>query len=143
MVRLCRKCNIEKPVTEFHKNKSRKDGLQSWCKACQQESTYAWRAENLERANAISRRSYENRGREAQRGKLYGMQPGEYDTMLALQDGRCAICGRAPYDRPLDVDHDHVTKRVRGLLCRQCNSGIGKLQDSVELLMKAVKYLEP
>lgn len=139
-MRTCSRCGIDKPTTEFHKASRRRDGLQTWCKICQREQVYAWRAANPEKAAATQRRSYERRGRETQRGRLYGLQPGEYDTLFALQDGKCAICQR---ERLLDVDHDHATKRVRGLLCRLCNTALGKFDDDPALLLRAVKYLEP
>jgi hypothetical protein len=66
--------------------------------------------------------------------------------MLAKQNGVCAICGKRPEDdrlgHGLAVDHDHVTGVNRGLLCRDCNIGIGKLGDSISGLMRAVRYLE-
>ena len=71
----------------------------------------------------------------------YGLAPGEYEKMLDDQDGRCAICGVEPGARPLSVDHCHETGVVRGLLCHGCNTGIGFLKDSTDLLKKAVKYL--
>lgn len=53
--------------------------------------------------------------------KTYGLQPGEYQTLLDAQDGRCAICTRVPRNRRLAVDHSHFTGRVRALLCYTCN----------------------
>lgn len=63
--------------------------------------------------------------------------------MSAEQGGVCAICGGTnPSGHRLAVDHDHETRRVRGLLCHACNAGIGKLRDSPDLLRKAIDYLE-
>ncbi len=58
--------------------------------------------------------------------------------MLAEQDGLCAICREAPADQ---VDHDHATKRVRGLLCFNCNGALGQFRDRPELMLRAVAYL--
>lgn len=58
--------------------------------------------------------------------------------MLAEQDGRCKICGQL---KKLNVDHDHATGEVRGLLCHGCNVGIGFFRDSPELLRSAIDYL--
>jgi len=77
-------------------------------------------------------------------GKKYGLSPSEYGEWMIAQDGRCAICltsDPAPWDQ-LSVDHDHVTGRVRGLLCMRCNSCIGQAGDDPERLRKAVRYLE-
>ena len=60
--------------------------------------------------------------------------------MLADQDGKCAICTK-PFPGRIAIDHDHRTGRVRGLLCTSCNTGIGKLGDDPELLLRAISYL--
>jgi hypothetical protein len=70
----------------------------------------------------------------------YGISLEEYDAMLARQGGRCATCKRRPVGR-LCVDHCHVTGKVRGLLCRKCNIGIGHLDDDTEVLQSAADYL--
>lgn len=62
--------------------------------------------------------------------------------MLTSQGGTCAIChGTATVGR-LAVDHCHLTGKVRGLLCTNCNTALGKLKDSKELLLNAINYLE-
>ncbi len=75
--------------------------------------------------------------------RLYDMSIGQYEELLASQGGGCAICEELPSGkrRYLCVDHDHVTGKVRGLLCHSCNRGLGLLGDSVELLEKATEYL--
>lgn len=57
----------------------------------------------------------------------YGLTPEAYDRLLWSQGGACAIC-RKTQDKPLDVDHNHLTGVVRGLLCNPCNQGIGYLR---------------
>ena len=57
--------------------------------------------------------------------RTYGISSEEYEKILKDQKGRCAICGRFPSRRRLDVDHNHVTGEVRGLLCHRCNRGLG------------------
>jgi hypothetical protein len=52
------------------------------------------------------------------------LPPGEYAAMLERQHGVCAICGNPPKTRRLDIDHDHRTGAVRGLLCHRCNRGL-------------------
>lgn len=78
--------------------------------------------------------------------KRYGLTVETYDAMLASQHGACAICGSTdPKGRKgspfFVVDHDHATGAVRGLLCAPCNSGLGLLMDSTEILEKALAYL--
>lgn len=75
--------------------------------------------------------------------KRYGITLQEYDNMLAAQDGVCAICGKeCRKNMFLSVDHDHETGAIRGLLCDDCNNGLGKFFDDVSLLQKAIDYLD-
>ena len=86
-----------------------------------------WRTKNPKRAA------------DANRKKLYGLSSTEYDFLLLIQHGNCAICER-PMDKP-HVDHDHDTGFVRGLLCKTCNLGIGHLKDDPNLLRAGAVYL--
>ncbi len=75
----------------------------------------------------------------------YGITPEDYDQMLVKQHGCCGICGvDAPSrgNKYFAVDHCHKTGRVRGLLCNECNRGMGLLRDSSDLCRKAAEYLE-
>ena len=78
--------------------------------------------------------------------KLYGVTQADYERLLAEQGGCCAICGSASPgghgNKYFSVDHDHVTRKVRQLLCAFCNSGLGYFKDSLDRLRKAVSYLE-
>ena len=77
----------------------------------------------------------------------FDMSVEEYDRMLAAQNGVCAICKQPETHlrngklKALAVDHDHKTGKIRGLLCSDCNTGIGKLKDSIDVLTSAVQYL--
>lgn len=72
----------------------------------------------------------------------YGITLDEYRTICELQNGVCAICGQPPRGkRRLCVDHDHKTRRVRGLLCHYCNRALGFLNDDPARLEKALAYL--
>lgn len=74
----------------------------------------------------------------------YGIDLIIYNRMFQEQEGCCAICGRhqSEFKLSLAVDHCHITHKVRSLLCSNCNSGIGNLKDSKEMLIKTIKYLE-
>jgi recombination endonuclease VII len=80
--------------------------------------------------------------RNAFREKLYGLSLVEYREKLVAQNGLCAICGGPPGKRSLNVDHDHVSGKVRDLLCPTCNVGLGGLRDDPVLLRKAADYIE-
>lgn len=73
--------------------------------------------------------------------RRYGLQVGDYEAMLAAQDGHCALCPRGPGDRWLAVDHCHETGRVRGLLCAPCNRAIAVLGDGPAGLQRALEYV--
>jgi hypothetical protein len=84
------------------------------------------------------------RGEPARRSQLklyYGLSLEEYNALLTLQNGACAICEEKS-DRTLCVDHCHLTRLVRGLLCRRCNLGLGYFRDHPMLLLKAIFYLQ-
>lgn len=79
-------------------------------------------------------------------GKLqsvFGINIEEYNTLLAGQNGGCAICQKPPQQnkKRLAVDHCHKTQKVRGLLCSTCNQAIGLLKDDASLLQSAILYL--
>lgn len=74
--------------------------------------------------------------------KLYGITQSRYEEMEAQQGGKCAICEGPPGSRKnLDVDHDHATREVRGLLCHPCNTGIGQLKERPVILLRAIGYI--
>ena len=83
-----------------------------------------------------------------ERKRKFGLTPEEYGKMLLAQGNKCAICGneetatRLDKTKSLAVDHDHKTGKVRGLLCCECNQGLGKFRDSREMLLSAARYLE-
>lgn len=74
--------------------------------------------------------------------RKYGITVSTYEAILHQQGGGCAICGGPPTAsfRCFDVDHDHVTGVVRGLLCRRCNTGLGYIEAGFH--EQAVAYLE-
>ena len=70
----------------------------------------------------------------------YGITPEDYDKMYQSQDGKCAICDLVT--AKFYIDHSHESHRIRGLLCLNCNWGLGHFRDSAKLLTKAIKYLK-
>ena len=76
--------------------------------------------------------------------RRYGITLAAYDNLLRAQGGGCAICGRSPdeFKRAFAIDHDHKTGVIRGILCPDCNRGLGGFHDSPELLRKAADFLE-
>ena len=83
-------------------------------------------------------------------GKHYNIErtykiPAEtYEGMLASCSGLCQLCNGKPVGigNTLHVDHNHVTGKIRGLLCSNCNTSLGGFQDNQEVLLKAIDYLK-
>lgn len=74
--------------------------------------------------------------------RTYGLTVDQFNAMTIAHAGTCAICGDSESSvGMLHIDHDHVTGRVRGLLCRACNLGIGKLKDNAVIVQAAADYL--
>lgn len=76
----------------------------------------------------------------------YGLTSEGFNELWISQNGKCAICSvdmlpRGRKKQSACVDHNHITGDVRGLLCRECNNGIGCLKDDPEILKSAIKYL--
>jgi hypothetical protein len=87
-------------------------------------------------------RTKEQRRKASLRAK-YKISESDYMLLNEVQGGLCAICGRKPSGkRPvLCIDHCHKTGRIRGLLCMNCNSGLGYFHDNPERMQKAARYL--
>ena len=95
-----------------------------------------WRNKNPEKALARSRAS-NNRFH-------YRIEKEEREYMHKKQEGRCAICLREEKHIPgkyLQIDHNHKTKQVRSLLCGNCNTGIGRFDDNIQVIQNAIEYL--
>ncbi|MFF0790381.1 endonuclease domain-containing protein [Streptomyces spiralis] len=113
--RTCTGYRKRKPLSDFHRDGS--GGHLTRCRACRSVTRKAWRDSYSEKQSAYRRRSKLSR---------YGLTEDEYEAMLAAQQGGCAMCGQqCQTERRLAVDHDHVSGRVRGLLCLTCNRGLG------------------
>jgi hypothetical protein len=97
------------------------------CKPCHNEVVRANRLEN----HGSTRSFHLNR--------RYRVDESQVAWMILQQGGVCALCASG---KPDHVDHDHRTKRVRGILCFNCNRGLGKFGDDVELMGRAIDYLE-
>ena len=75
--------------------------------------------------------------------RSYGITIEQYNKMLIKQDFKCAICGKhqSELKRALHVDHDHEIDEIRGLLCQQCNAGLGFLKDDPKIIEGALNYI--
>lgn len=72
--------------------------------------------------------------------KHYNITGKEFDLLLKSQNYCCAICNKH-IAKNLSVDHNHITGKIRGLLCQKCNQALGMLEDNVDFFENAIKYL--
>jgi len=149
MVQICSKCKIPKPLSEFHKKKTKR-GVATECKACANNRYKAWRQKNPGKHSASQTRYLHSpkgkimrkrTGRKAHLKYCFDITIEEYDRVLEEQSSVCAICGGLNNDgRRLFIDHDHDTGKIRGLLCNQCNTWLGRY-DNKAYLSSVQKYL--
>ena len=154
MTKTCTKCKVEKSVSEFHKHSGTKDGLSGWCKECRKEAHRKDYIKHKTRYQKQRKEYYQkNKKRFAKKWLLdkYNIDEKQLDIALdKRKDGVCAICGKPAEESKnstgdgfaLKVDHNHETGEVRGLLCTQCNLGLGFFNDSIENLILAIGYLD-
>ena len=118
-----------------------------YCRPCVREYDRAWRAKDPDKRRAIDaarsrrwRRANPEKAREQLLRQLYGLTPERFVEILHAQGDVCAICEKPSTD--YCVDHCHETNRVRGILCRPCNIGLGQFRDDPDLLLVAAHYVE-
>lgn len=149
----CGVCKEDKPLEAFHRQASSKDGRAWLCKPCSQIRRREWRSKRKDYDKEYHKRRYaanpeyykEKALRWYRNNKLkhkcykFNISPSTYQKLAEGQEGKCALCLK---ERPLVIDHDHLTKKVRGLLCNTCNLSLGMFEDSIPILRKAIKYLK-
>lgn len=133
----CSLCKKILPSTEFNTNPYR---CKSCCKIYHRAYYESHKNGDRQRRWAFQA-THPDEVRNAWLKRIYGITLEEYNRQLKRQRGLCAICQGTNNGKTLHVDHDHKTKRMRGLLCRLCNLGLGDFKDNVELLRKAMWYL--
>ena len=104
------------------------------------EYYYRTKLKNPERL-IKNRKAYRLKTGLTMRLKEYGLSLENYNLLLEKQNSLCAICYKV-FDVALDIDHCHKTLKVRGLLCKSCNVGLGYFKDNQETLLNAAKYLK-
>lgn len=167
MLRVCRKCGVEKSLEDFAKHSACEHGRLWTCKECKNAYHRAYMAKNAEQRDKkrASRREWRwdrtDENEKARQWRLnnpekqklidrrsllkrqYGLSLEDYDRMVEAQNGKCAICKRTqPEGKPMHVDHIHETNQVRALLCGNCNTALGLFGDNVESIRAAADYVE-
>ena len=136
----CFTCKKPKSLNEFSSASLRKGQCLECGRKASRKSYYKHRSSQIERSREY-RKLNPNAGRDAKFRYKYGISLEQYNSILKSQNGVCAICNKSS-DRLLDVDHNHSTGLVRGLLCRACNLGIGQFRENPSIIRKAIVYLE-
>lgn len=149
MNKVCSKCNLEKDLSLFHKKKNGFLGTKAECKTCcaeWQKSHYRKPGIKERRIRRQSSDSYQLYIRKFRLRRKYGLSLEQYQQMLIAQNHKCAICSTTkPGGRSkkyFAVDHNHITNKVRQLLCSRCNTVLGHVQDNQNLLLKMIDYLK-
>lgn len=132
----CSRCGVLKSLWEFNRCNKASNGRQGNCRECSRDvgklATTRRRASEYYQENKEA--NFFTRIR-----RVFKLSVEQWDEMMLKQGGMCAICDE---ESKLGVDHDHVTGNVRALLCNQCNSAIGLLNESPTTIRKAAGYIE-
>ncbi len=147
--KVCSKCKVDKPYSEYFKDNLRKIGIRCKCKECCKAETIEWREKNRSEYNnyaAAWRAKNPDKQHATDIKRHYKLSIEEYNSMLAAQKLGCKICGKQ-HDPSLKrgrlyVDHCHNSGQVRGLLCSACNSAIGYFNHDASIMRKAIAYLK-
>ena len=149
----CTKCHTAKETSSFSKRINTKSGLSAWCKPCANAYSIAWYKSNPEKQREKKRLWRQNNPDKAKHQyrqdalKNYGLSIEDWEVLFKNQNGLCAICEQPQAVclngelKRLAVDHCHLTGKVRGLLCDNCNKGLGLFKDQPKLLNRASEYL--
>lgn len=146
----CGRCKEIKVINEFYKSKQTKNGYSSWCKQCYKEYRTKWRNNNRERVRELNRKYGKGRKRDPIKiknsflKKKFGITVDYINNLTEKQNGICAICLKQPNGRwkSLNLDHNHETGTLRGMLCISCNRVLGLVGDNIDTLQRAIVYLK-
>ncbi len=148
---ICPYCNTARLARGDIVRKAQKEGKELWCLPCRNKTKihkptkYVGTAPERKRQAS---REWKNKNPEKVANKRYKFRYGitltEYELKLKQQNYKCLICNIEEKDsrnKKLVVDHNHLTNEVRGLLCHNCNCGLGHFKDNMQILKTAIKYL--
>ena len=146
----CTRCQQTKPFTEFFRGRINKDGSQGYgakCKDCireyQLELYHKLPVEKKRQRKDPSVQSLDvNYFKRYKLNRYYNITLEEYHKMYNDQNGKCYICEKEIFGREVKVDHNHLTGKVRKLLCHNCNTSLGLLNEDVKIFEKCIEYLK-
>lgn len=140
---LCKSCDTYKSKDQFYKDNSRLCGIVPYCKVCANKRNTDWRLRTDYTNKSKERRKI--LGRKWQLKTKFGLTEQNFKEILESQGNKCGICDSSEPggNGTWHVDHDHLTKKIRGILCGKCNHLLGFAKDSPKILRDAAIYLEP
>ena len=144
-LKVCSKCQTEQPIANFSRRARSADGLQPQCKECSRAAKAEWYAKNPEAVRQRTREWYhKNPGKKIaeHRRRRYGISPEDVIALRQAQGGKCPGCQRDLTTVRECVDHDHVTGKVRGLLCYRCNTFLGLMEARPDDSRRLIEYLK-
>lgn len=114
--KICSKCKLNKEIKNFTIKKQNKNGFNDICKSCEK-----FRKIML----------------------IYKIDESFFNAMLNFQGNKCDIC-KISFEnlKDIHIDHNHDNNKIRGLLCGNCNTGIGLLKENIEIMQKAINYIK-
>jgi hypothetical protein len=141
----CKHCKGEKELSHFYRTKTKWGGISHRCKKYHAQYIKFWKNKDKstflkkerDKYNSLSPKVKKNRHLR----KTYGITIAQFTDMLERQQNKCAIGEESLTKNTAHVDHCHKTGKVRGLLCKKCNLGLGNFNDSMLKLNKAITYL--
>ena len=140
MTKICTRCEIEKPLSEYPNRGGKQTHLlKSHCKKCRYKEHNGWIKENPDRIAGYREKDVWTLTKRCAR---YGIDPEQLANKYEKQDKCCAICGTEILLENSAIDHNHQTGEFRGILCKLCNRALGMFRDSTKVLLNAVEYLE-
>lgn len=142
----CNRCRQTLAIENFSRDASRNDGYSYACKDCSRLKSRNLYRKQKEAGTLVRRKQSRESQWAYELMKNYGITTDQYWAQFRAQGGLCKICRHPPGKKKLGVDHDHVTGKIRGLLCHTCNSAIGYAKESLglalEMAKRTVRYLE-
>lgn len=128
----CKLCSNYKKKEQFYVAyiKNNRNTYATICKSCDKKRTVNWLKNHRELQYIYNAKM------------KYNLNKEDYLNLKKKQSNKCAVCFKRKYGNRLDIDHCHKTKKVRGLLCNNCNRGIGHLMENISILKNAIRYIK-
>ena len=160
----CKSCGIVKSLDSYYKTERSPDGLFAVCRSCHRERAELWKKNNPNKVKEIQKRyqskvrtkyyllqkrknqenyiAYSNLRKELDTQRKLKRYDGLVGKLRIDQNNSCGLCLK-PFTKfnPIDLDHDHTSGLIRGLLCRKCNSGLHYFED-INYVERALTYLK-